>query len=159
MELQAEEILYCPQEYIDICDEMQEKYGVSSSLLIAIIQCESGCQPTIKSNHGAVGLMQVMPVNNPKKLDLTDPRTNIELGTQVLLKWKDEAETDDLYLVLALYNGWGDTAYKKYNKEQWNHKCFKYPKKVLNLSWKIDQIRYGEQGRFVDGNKYKKSNN
>lgn len=77
----ANKILYCPQEYIAICDEMQEKYGVSSSLLIAIIQHESSCRPDVVSSEGAVGLMQIHPVNNPNGLDLTDPRTNIELGT------------------------------------------------------------------------------
>lgn len=139
----ANEILYCPQEYIDICDEMQEKYGVSSSLLIAMIQCESSCIPDIVSKEGAVGLMQVASCNNPDHLDLTDPRTNIELGTKTLLAWRDSAKNDDLLLVLALYEGWGNTAYKRYSNEQWNHKCFKYAQKVLNMAMAIDKERYG----------------
>lgn len=142
-ELQASEILYCPEEYMEICDEMQEKYGVSSSLLIAMIQCESACNPTIVSKEGAVGLMQVMPCNNPNKLNLYDPRTNIELGTKTLLKWKETAKNDDLFLVLSLYEGWGNTAYEKYKNEQWDSKAFKYARKVLDLAYEIDKIRYG----------------
>ena len=139
----ANEILYCPQEYIEICDEMQEKYGVSSSLLIAMIQKESACIPNVVSKEGCVGLMQVHPCNNPDGLDLTDPRTNIELGTKVLLQWRDAADNEDLYLVLSLYNGWGKTAYRNYDNEKWNSKCFKYSQKVLDPAYQIDQIRFG----------------
>lgn len=140
----ANKILYCPQEYISICDEMQEKYGVSSSLLIAMIQAESSCRPDVVSSEGAVGLMQIHPVNNPDGLDLTDPRTNIELGVQVLFGWQEAAENDDLLLVLSLYEGWGNTAYKKYSQEQWSHECFNYAHKVLNTAHQIDVIRYGQ---------------
>ena len=147
MQCHAEEsantTLYCPQKYISICDEMQEKYGVSSSLLIAMIQCESSCNPNVVSSEGAVGLMQVAPCNNPDNLDLTDPRTNIEIGTQVLLQWRDFTEDEDLLLVLSLYEGWGNTAIKQYNRENWNHKAFNYAHNVLNLSREIDLIRYG----------------
>lgn len=139
----ANEILYCPQEYIDICDEMQEKYGVSSSLLIAMIQCESSCIPDVVSKEGAVGLMQVMACNNPEHLDLTNPRINIELGTKVLLDWRTSADNDDLLLVLSLYEGWGKTAYKHYNAEKWDSKVFIYAHKVLNQAQQIDTIRYG----------------
>ncbi len=139
----ANKTLYCPHEYISICDEMQEKYGVSSSLLIAMIQCESSCRPNVISSEGAVGLMQIAPCNNPNNVDLTDPRTNIELGTQVLLGWRDFADNEDLLLVLALYEGWGNTALKKYEQEQWNHEAFNYAHKVLNLAHEIDVLRYG----------------
>lgn len=141
--LSANTILYCPQEYIEICDEMQEKYGVSSSLLIAMIQCESSCIPDVISGEGAIGLMQVAPCNNPNNLDLTDPRTNIELGTQVLLGWRDKATDGDILLALALYEGWGNTAYRKYRQEDWYYKSFDYAHKVLNLTLEIDKIRYG----------------
>ena len=140
----ANPILYCPQEYIKICDEMQEKYGVSSSLLIAMIQCESSCIPDIISSEGATGLMQIADCNNPKNLDLTNPRINIELGTKTLLAWRDSADNDDLLLVLSLYEGWGNTAYKRYSQEKWNHKCFDYAHKVLNMAQQIDVIRYGQ---------------
>ena len=143
LNLQASEILYCPNEYIQICDEMQEEYGVSSSLLIAIIQCESSCNPKVVSNEGAIGLMQVMPCNNPDKLNLYDPRTNIELGTKTLLKWRETAKNDDLLLVLSLYEGWGNTAFRKYKNEQWDSKAFRYAHKVLDLAYEIDMIRYG----------------
>ena len=140
----ANQILYCPQEYIDICNEMQEKYGVSSSLLIAMIQCESSCRPDVVSNEGAIGLMQIHPINIPPGKDATDPRTNIELGTKVLLEWKDKATDEDILLALALYEGWGNTAYKKYKGEQWNYDCFNYAQKVLDLTLQIDKIRYGQ---------------
>lgn len=139
----AQQILYCPQEYIEICDEMQEKYGVSSSLLIAIIQHESACIPDVVSKEGCVGLMQIHPCNNIDGGDLTDPRYNIELGTKVLLDWRDTAGDDDLLLILSLYNGWGNTAYKNYDREIWNSKCFKYAQAVLDTAYEIDMIRYG----------------
>lgn len=134
-----EPILYCPQEYISICDEMQEKYGVSSSLLIALIQCESSCNPNAISSAGCIGLMQVNPINNVDGLNLYDPRTNIELGTQILLRYKDKTEDGDLYLVISYYNGLGDTAARWYYNEQWDK--FTYAKKVCDMAMMIDQER------------------
>lgn len=135
----TEEILYCPQEYIEICDEMQEKYGVSSSLLIALIQCESSCNPDAISSVGCIGLMQVHPINNPDGLNLYDPRTNIELGTQILLRYRDKTEDGDLYLTISYYNGLGDTAARWYYNEQWDK--FTYAKKVCDMAMLIDQER------------------
>lgn len=134
---------YIPQEYIDICDEMQEEYGVSSSLLIAIIECESsGDRYAVSPGGNCFGLMQVHEINNPEGLDLFDPRTNIELGTQILLSYRDQFEDDgeDLYLVLSAYNGLSK-AYEYYKAGRYDKLV--YAQKVLKLADEITKERDG----------------
>ena len=72
--------------------ELADKHGngVPPSLVVALIEEESGGQPDIVSSAGAVGLMQIIQRFHPG-VDLTDPATNIDVGTHVLI-------TDWLYL-------------------------------------------------------------
>jgi hypothetical protein len=50
------------REYSERCaDYYARAYGVSSALVRAIIQIESGWQPGVVSSKGAMGLMQLMP--------------------------------------------------------------------------------------------------
>ena len=60
---------------------------VDPVLLIAMMKQESGFRPTAKSNHGALGLMQVMPRWHRDKLRGRNPysiETSIEVGTIVI---------------------------------------------------------------------------
>jgi soluble lytic murein transglycosylase-like protein len=129
-------VLYCPDEYIEICDAMEEKYNVSSCLLIAIIQTESGCNPKVISTEGCVGLCQIHPCNNPDNKNLYDPYTNIEIGTQVLLSFAEQSE-GDLYLTLMRYHG-ESNAYTKWE----NNKYSSYSKKIIELAKAIENERY-----------------
>ena len=128
--------LYCPEEYVAICDEMQEKYNVSSCLLLAIIQTESSCNSTVVSSEGCVGLCQVHPCNNPDGKNLYDPYTNIEIGTQVLLAFAEQSD-GDLYLTLMRYHGEKD-AYKKWKNGQFSP----YSRHVVNMARAIEEERY-----------------
>ncbi len=102
-------------EYYDIANEMSAKYGVPTSFIVAVIAAESSGKATVVSRAGAVGLMQIMPATGrglARQLGMTDftvqslsdPRTNIELGTyylaQLLARYGGSEE-----LALAAYNG------------------------------------------------------
>ena len=59
---------------------------VPPDLVVSIIQEESGGQPTIESDDGAVGLMQIVKRYHPN-YDLKDPATNIKIGCRTLTRF------------------------------------------------------------------------
>jgi soluble lytic murein transglycosylase-like protein len=80
-------------------------YEVPVDLVEAIIDEESGWNPSAISNKGAVGLMQLMPHTATRLgvLNVFDPQQNINGGAQylheLLLRYNN-----DLILSLAAYN-------------------------------------------------------
>jgi soluble lytic murein transglycosylase-like protein len=64
------------------------KHGLNPRLVKAIIATESSFEPKAVSYCGARGLMQVMPATaadlGVKRCDLSDPETNISVGTKYL---------------------------------------------------------------------------
>jgi hypothetical protein len=80
-----------------------EKYGVDPAIIAAMIEQESGGNPTVNSHAGAIGLMQLMPrTAQGLKVDPYDPEQNIEGGTKYLaIQLK---RFGDLELALAAYN-------------------------------------------------------
>lgn len=71
------------------------RHSVDPGLILSIIAVESGFDPRAVSPRGAVGLMQLLPstarglareldMEACDRLDLTDPRVNVELGTYYL---------------------------------------------------------------------------
>ena len=107
--------LYYPLEYRDEIRASAGRHQINPFLIAAVIEAESDFAPEIRSNAGAVGLMQVMPRTaedmSRKRLvssevvegkALSDPSANIEYGTAYLRYLVDryhEVET-----VLAAYN-------------------------------------------------------
>ncbi|HEX7705142.1 MAG TPA: lytic transglycosylase domain-containing protein [Thermoanaerobaculia bacterium] len=84
------EILY-PLAYWETIRKEAERRGVDPFLLASIIRQESGFEPTVVSNAGAVGLMQIMPQEASRiaaagglgavtREDLFNPFTNIAVG-------------------------------------------------------------------------------
>jgi soluble lytic murein transglycosylase-like protein len=84
------EILY-PLAYWETIRKEAERRGLDPFLLASIIRQESGFEPTIVSNAGAVGLMQIMPQEASRiavagglgeitREDLFNPFTNIAVG-------------------------------------------------------------------------------
>jgi soluble lytic murein transglycosylase len=84
------QILY-PLNYWEAIETEAERRNLDPFLLASIIRQESGFEPTVVSNAGAVGLMQIMPneasrigaeagVEGVTRERLFDPLTNIAVG-------------------------------------------------------------------------------
>lgn len=99
-------IMY-PLPYRDIIERESRARGLDPAFVTALMRQESRFIATARSPVGAVGLMQVMPATGRqlggRGVDLTDPATNIRLGTKFLadLKAMYGSRTD---AVLAAYN-------------------------------------------------------
>jgi soluble lytic murein transglycosylase-like protein len=93
------------REYSERCAEYYAKaYGVSSTLVRAIIQTESGWQPGAVSPKGAMGLMQLMPAT-AEHYGVTHPfymHENIRGGVAYLADLQ-ALFGGDLGLVVAAY--------------------------------------------------------
>jgi soluble lytic murein transglycosylase-like protein len=86
-------------------EEASALYGVSSDLVRAVIQTESGFDPKAVSRVGAKGLMQIMP-RTARALgvkDPLDPRENIFGGVKYLSMLL-EKYNGNVALALASYN-------------------------------------------------------
>ncbi len=113
------QILY-PRSYWQDIESAAQRQGIDPYLVTAIIRQESGFEPSIVSNAGAVGLMQLMPqearsiasrAGLPTSVDreqLFDPATNIRLGTAEFAQ-KRTAMNGDVILAIAAYNA-GESA-------------------------------------------------
>ncbi len=94
-----------PAEYENIIKACADKYGVSTSLIKAVIHAESGYNPNAVSQKGASGLMQLMP-GTAKSLKVSnsfDPKDNVEGGVRYLRFLLDTFH-GDVSLALAAYN-------------------------------------------------------
>lgn len=85
--------------------------GVSPLLVLAIIEKESGFQPSARSPVGAIGLMQVMAKYHVdrfsppgKRIDLTHVETNIKVGSRILREYLDAAQ-GNIKQALSRYSG------------------------------------------------------
>lgn len=91
-----------------------EKYNLPNGLLQAVIQQESGFNPSSVSNKGAMGLMQLMP-DTAASLGVTNPLNptqNIDGGAKYLRQLLDTYH-NNIPLALAAYNA-GPGAVDKY---------------------------------------------
>lgn len=89
------------------------KYSLPPALVLAIISIESRFQDHARGQHGATGLMQVVPAAHKrlvKNLDLTEPADNIEAGSAILHGYLESARGD---LTAALKSYGGSTAYAR----------------------------------------------
>ncbi|WP_317855920.1 lytic transglycosylase domain-containing protein [Chakrabartyella piscis] len=104
---------YLPIAYEEQVEHYADAYDLEESLVYAVIFCESGFNPEAISSAGAIGLMQVTEETgwwaagyvgmDADTVDLTDPDTNIAIGSWYL-HWLIERFGDDLSTVLAGYN-------------------------------------------------------
>ncbi len=94
-----------PAEYDHIIKTSSDKYGVSTSLIKAVIHAESGYNPNAVSHKGASGLMQLMPgtAKSLKVINSFDPKDNVEGGVKYLRFLLDTFK-GDVSLALAAYN-------------------------------------------------------
>ncbi len=103
-----------PLDYTEYIEKYSRDYGITPSLIAAIICTESHFRPQATSSAGAIGLMQLTPetfawaqtragVKKPQdKTALTDPEVNIRFGTYTLTLLYQQFEEEDT--ALAAYN-------------------------------------------------------
>jgi soluble lytic murein transglycosylase len=111
------QILY-PLNYWDTIRTEAERRSVDPYLLASIIRQESGFEPTVVSNAGAVGLMQIMPqeaariaslagIEGMTRERLFDPVENIAVGAAEYMQKLSAMNGNDV-LAIAAYNA-GET--------------------------------------------------
>jgi soluble lytic murein transglycosylase len=135
-----------PRAYSEFVSPNATLNGLSEGLVYALIRAESGFAPAIKSNAGAIGLMQMMPATakqtSREKGDfnsqrLAVPEYNIRLGTKHLNDLMKEQNGDVVY-VAAAYNA-GSGALARWKKSY----------KGLNKDEFIESIPYKETRDYV----------
>lgn len=94
-----------PAEFEPLIAAASAKYGVSVSLIRAVIRAESGYNPKAVSRAGAGGLMQLMPATakDLQVADRFDPGQNVDGGVRYL-KFLLDTFKGDVSLALAAYN-------------------------------------------------------
>ncbi len=94
-----------PDTYDPVIAKAAERFGVSFSLLKALIKIESDFDPLAVSSVGAKGLMQIMP-DNVEALNITNPFDPFEniMGGASYLKRLIKRFDGKLPLALAAYN-------------------------------------------------------
>lgn len=94
-----------------------EDEGVNPALVHAVINAESGYNPSAVSRVGAQGLMQLMPGTARRYAvkDAFDPEQNIRGGTRYLRDLLEMFD-NDLELTVAAYNA-GENAVLKYGRK------------------------------------------
>lgn len=89
----------------DLIKTKAGKYELDHNLVKAVVEAESGFNPTAVSPKGAQGLMQLMPGTAAQLgvSDPFDPEQNVEAGTRYLREMLDSFE-GSTELALAAYN-------------------------------------------------------
>jgi soluble lytic murein transglycosylase len=110
-----------------------ELRGIDPVLVRAMIQVESGYDPTAVSRKGAIGLMQLMPATASELRvdDPFDPESNIRGGTAYFRRLLNEFD-DQLVLALAGYNA-GPQAVRRYGGVPPYRETQEYVRRVLRL--------------------------
>ncbi len=143
---------YYPNKYQQEIMSASQTYNLKPSLIASIINVESGYKKDVKSNKGAIGLMQIMPETaewicqtkgiNYETINLVDEKTNINLGCAYLeYLFKNFQSIEN---VICAYNA-GPTKVKSWLKD-----------KELSLDGeKLEKIPYLETKNYL--NKVKKN--
>lgn len=126
------------QRYAASVDKHAKQYGVSKSLIYAVMKTESSFNPFAVSSAPAYGLMQLVPetggrdayqmvkgyAHTPSKEYLFDPDNNIELGTAYLniLEQRYLARIEHPltreYCTIAAYNGGAGNVFNMFSKDR-----------------------------------------
>ncbi|CAM4324292.1 lytic transglycosylase domain-containing protein [Bacillus manliponensis] len=120
-------------KYTDIIERMSAEHGVPKALIQKMIEVESNFNPNVVSHAGAMGLMQLMPVNVKEQgvKDPFSPADNIEGGVKEITGYLKKYN-GDLVLSLAAYNA-GQGNVRKYGGVPPFRETENYIKKILNI--------------------------
>lgn len=94
--------------YRVLVEKYASLYSLDPTLVAAIIQQESGGNPTAVSSAGAIGLMQIMPITRADQCpgaDLYDPEQNIACGTKHFRWTLDQVGGNVNNAVMAYHSG------------------------------------------------------
>jgi membrane-bound lytic murein transglycosylase C len=125
-------------QYQPLVERYASRYGISRTLINAIIKTESDFNPYAVSSAPAFGLMQVVPTTagrdatrviegrsrTPQRNELFDPETNIHFGTAYLslLDGNYLAKVDNPlareYCTIAAYNGGIGTVLRGFDRDR-----------------------------------------
>ena len=114
--------LFHPRPYLEQVERHAEKTGIRPEMLFGLIRTESHFEASVVSHAGAVGLAQLMPATaqdiagriaraggpdfrTSGGIDLTDPETNIHLGSFYLRHLIQNQMEGSPMLALKAYNG------------------------------------------------------
>ncbi|MBN2658770.1 MAG: transglycosylase SLT domain-containing protein [Spirochaetales bacterium] len=135
-----------PLVFHEQIEQYSEEYGFPPEILQGIIRTESAFTHDIISHAGAVGLSQLMPetaADQARKLgmgepDLTDPETNIRIGSSYIRWILDRPWSDNLSQMLVAYNGGGG------NLRKWKRMFPGYSDELF-----IEALPYKETRNYV----------
>jgi soluble lytic murein transglycosylase len=117
------EILY-PKPFLKELQVALKKDPIDHIVVLSLIRQESVFNPLARSHVGARGLMQLMPSTakmlrrSVKVNQLSNPKTNIELGTKYFRNLYKKYDGNLVY-VLSAYNA-GETRVTRWKKEYWD---------------------------------------
>lgn len=135
--------------YGEAISRIAARHGVDGLLLVAVMEVESGFDPTAASHRGAIGLMQVLPSTaGETPEDLTDPEINLDAGARYLQRLLYRFD-GDLELALAAYNA-GPSAVRRYDGLPPFPETRRYVEKVLTRYISLHRDRWhAEPGELL----------
>jgi soluble lytic murein transglycosylase len=121
------------QDLMTLIEQYALQRGLDPVLVRAMIQVESGYDPSAVSRKGAIGLMQLMPATAAmfQVSDPFDPAQNIGAGTAYMRQLLDSFD-EQLVLALAGYNA-GPEAVRRYGGVPPYRETQQYVERVLRL--------------------------
>ena len=140
MQMVVDRVNQQAKRYLPLVNQHAKRFGVSKSLVFAVIQIESAFNPFAVSSAPAYGLMQLVPTSGgrdayrlvkgkdgiPSKEYLFDSNNNIELGTAYLHLVDDQYLNEVRqpisreYCVIAAYNGGTGNVLRTFSKDRQN---------------------------------------
>ena len=131
------------EEVVDmICKQSENivKYSndhkIEEEVVLSIIWNESRFEPDVVSNHGACGLMQIIPRWSIGKYtcnELKNPIINIEEGVKLLSKWRDEFGRGSIEKGLCGYAAGYNCSSNEKNAGK------SYSKKIIKMSKRLEK--------------------
>jgi hypothetical protein len=134
--------------------EAAERHKIDPALVRAVIETESGWNPTARSHKGALGLMQLIPTTAVRfgVNDAFSPQQNVDAGVRYL-KTLLERYNGNLDLALAAYNA-GEGAVDRAHGVPAFRETRDYVQKVQNAYFRPGSGRM--EGFFVNSRAIRK---